>query len=109
MVIGENVFIGSGAMLKDRINVGDFSVVALGSVVLESVEENTTVMGSPARITNEGAQGLLYAPSRKLKEDTEEVKPEAAAALAGTEKLTEGRIAELYWEAFFRLLRAYGL
>ena len=39
VVIGENVFIGSGAMLKDRINVGDFSVVALGSVVLESVEK----------------------------------------------------------------------
>ena len=99
-VIGENAFIGSGAMLKDRIHIGDFSVVALGSVVLENVEDNTTVMGNPARITNEGTQGLLYAPSRKLKEDTAEVKPEAAAALAGTEELTEGRIAELYWEAF---------
>ena len=65
-VIGENVFIGAGALLKDRIRIGDYSVVAMGCVVFGDVDANTTVMGNPARIANEGVQGLLYAPSRKL-------------------------------------------
>ena len=96
-VIGENAFIGSGAMLKDRIRIGDFSVVGIGSAVFEDVASNTTVMGNPARITNEGAQGLLYAPSREMAQAAEtapEKKPESA------EELTPDRVAELYWEAF---------
>jgi sugar O-acyltransferase (sialic acid O-acetyltransferase NeuD family) len=67
-VVGENAFIGSGALLKDRIHVGDYSVVAIGSAVFSDVAEGTTVMGNPARITNEGTQGLLYAPSRALRD-----------------------------------------
>ena len=88
-VIGKNAFIGSGAMLKDRIKVGDFSVVAIGSAVFSDVEPNTTVMGNPARITNEGVQGLLYAPSRQIAQDSEPA-----------ETFTPDHIAKLYWEAF---------
>lgn len=105
-VIGENAFIGAGAMLKDRIRIGDYSVVALGSVVFGDVEANTTVMGNPARITNEGAQGLLYAPSRKLAEagiPAEKQAPGAAVpseAVVQTEMLTPLQVAELYWTAF---------
>ncbi len=95
-VIGENAFIGSGAMLKDRIRIGDFSVVAIGSAVFVNVEANTTVMGNPARITNEGTQGLLYEPSRQMVKE-EQTAPETAPR---EKKLTPDRIAELYWEAF---------
>jgi len=98
-VIGENAFIGSGAMLKDRIRIGDFSVVAIGSAVFSDVEPNTTVMGNPARITNEGVQGLLYAPSRQIARETsqaETVQVETAPA----EPFTADNIAMLYWEAF---------
>ena len=93
-VIGENAFIGSGALLKDRIHVGDYSVVAIGSAVFSDVAEGTTVMGNPARVTNEGEQGLLYAPSRALAD---------AAAMeekSAEETLGPDRVAELYWEAF---------
>ena len=98
-VIGENAFIGSGATLKDRIRIGDFSVVAIGSAVFSDVEANTTVMGNPARIINEGARGLLYAPSRQTAEaaaPAEQQAPEKPAA----EPLAPDRIAELYWETF---------
>ncbi len=95
-VIGENAFIGSGAMLKDRIHIGDFSVVALGSVAFANVEANTTVMGNPARIANEGTQGLLYEPSRQMAKKEQTV-PETAPK---EKKLTPDLIAELYWEAF---------
>ena len=98
-VIGENAFIGSGAMLKDRIRIGDFSVVAIGSVVFSDVGDHITVMGNPARITNEGSQGLLYAPSRRLAEAaTGPAAPPAAAPEAET--FTPERIAELYWDVF---------
>ena len=99
-VIGENAFIGSGAMLKDRIRIGDFSVVAMASAVFSDVADHTTVMGNPARITNEGSQGLLYAPSRQLADSAE---PEAGKAPAGApaaEELTPERVAELYWDVF---------
>ena len=83
-------------MLKDRIHIGDFSVVAIGSAVFNDVEANTTVMGNPARITNEGTQGLLYAPSRQM---AAEPKPAKEAAVCA-EELTPDRVAALYWEAF---------
>ena len=62
--------------------------------MFSDVAKGTTVMGNPARITNEGAQGLLYAPSRQLADAavTEEKRAE--------ETLGPDRIAELYWEAF---------
>ena len=99
-VIGENAFIGAGAMLKDRIRIGDYSVVALGSVVFSDVEANTTVIGNPARITNEGAQGLLYAPSRQLAQGGMPAEKQPPEAAEGAEALTPRRIAELYWTAF---------
>ena len=98
-IIGENVFIGSGAMLKDRIYIGDFSVVALGSAVFSNVEDNVTVMGNPARITNEGAQELLYAPSLQMADIISDEK-KAAQKMLSTEKPSARRISELYWEAF---------
>ena len=99
-VIGENAFIGSGAMLKDRIQIGDFSVVAIGSAVFSDVEANTTVMGNPARVTNEGAQGLLYAPSRQIAGETAPQEQKAPEAAALTEDLSPEAVSELYWEAF---------
>lgn len=99
VMIGENAFIGSGAMLKDRIHIGDYSVVAIGSAVFDDVADNTTVMGNPARITNEGGQGLLYAPSRQITE-TEAPEEKTAETAAETEEFSPDRIAELYWEVF---------
>ena len=99
-VIGENAFIGSGAMLKDRIRIGDFSVVAIGSAVFSDVGDHTTVMGNPARITNEGGQGLLYAPSREAAGAATEA-PRAPGAENPAEGISPDRIPELYWDAFF--------
>ena len=85
-VIGENAFIGAGAMLKDRIRVGAASVVALGAAVFEDVPECATVIGNPARISGEGTQDAVFAPSRAL----EEAQADAAAA----------SVPERYWEVF---------
>ena len=45
--IGNNVLIGAGAKLLGPINIGDKVKIGAGSVVLKSVEKNSTVVGVP--------------------------------------------------------------
>lgn len=47
-VVGENVVIGTGAILLGDITIGDDAVIAAGSVVLESVPPSAMVAGNPA-------------------------------------------------------------
>lgn len=48
--IGNNVLIGAGANVLGNIRVGDCSLVAAGSVVLQEVPPKTTVAGVPAKV-----------------------------------------------------------
>jgi sugar O-acyltransferase (sialic acid O-acetyltransferase NeuD family) len=48
--IGEGVTIGIGATLLERLQIGDRSVIAAGSVVLHDVPENVLVAGIPAAV-----------------------------------------------------------
>ena len=45
--IGNTVLIGAGAKLLGPINIGDNVKIGAGSVVLKSVEKNSTVVGVP--------------------------------------------------------------
>lgn len=47
--IKTGVFIGTGAKLSNRISVGKHSVIGAGSVVLESVNDYSKVVGVPAK------------------------------------------------------------
>lgn len=87
-VIGTNAFIGAGALLKDRIKVGGSSVVALGAAVFEDVPDCVTVIGNPARISGEGVQDAVFAPSKALEAAREKEETPAAS------------IPERYWEVF---------
>ncbi len=48
--IGNNVIIGSGAKVLGSFKVGDNAKIGAGSVVLEEVPPNTTVVGIPGQI-----------------------------------------------------------
>jgi acetyltransferase-like isoleucine patch superfamily enzyme len=50
IVIGNDVWIGSGARLLDGIHVGSNAVIGAGSVVTRSVPSGVTVAGVPARV-----------------------------------------------------------
>lgn len=48
-VIGNDTWIGAGAMIKPDVTLGDGAVVAAGAVVTKDVEPYTIVAGTPAR------------------------------------------------------------
>lgn len=54
--IGNNVVISSGAKILGPFKVGDNSKIGAGSVVLEEVPENCTVVGIPGKIVKRGSQ-----------------------------------------------------
>ncbi len=50
VVLGNNVWIGAGAVILKGVNIGDNAVVGTGSVVTYDVAANTVVAGNPARV-----------------------------------------------------------
>lgn len=53
IVIEDDVWIGSGAILTDGMRIGRGSVVAAGAVVTSDVPAHTVVAGVPARVVRE--------------------------------------------------------
>lgn len=49
IVIGRNVWIGSGAIVLPGISIGDNAIVAAGAVVARDVAADSVVAGTPAR------------------------------------------------------------
>lgn len=59
-VIGNDVFIGAGAVILGDIKIGDNAVIGANSVVINDVPANTFVAGSPAKVVAEkGADSIL--------------------------------------------------
>ena len=50
VVIGDNCFIGAGAIILPNVEIGKGSIVAAGSIVTKSVPECVVVAGNPARV-----------------------------------------------------------
>jgi carbonic anhydrase/acetyltransferase-like protein (isoleucine patch superfamily) len=49
-VIGNDVYIGVGAIVLSGVSIGDGAVVGAGAVVTKSVEPYAIVAGNPARL-----------------------------------------------------------
>lgn len=48
--VGKAVHVGSNATIREKIKIGDFSLIGCGSVVLTDVPSNSIVVGNPARV-----------------------------------------------------------
>ena len=49
--IGDNVWIGAGAIILPGVHIGNNSVIAAGSVVSRDIPENVLAMGVPCRVS----------------------------------------------------------
>ena len=50
IVIGDNTFIGVNTTILPGVSIGKGSVIAAGSVVFDSVPDNSVVKGNPAKV-----------------------------------------------------------
>ena len=50
IVIGNDVWIGRGAVILSGVTIGDGAVIAAGSVITKSIEPYTIVAGNPQRV-----------------------------------------------------------
>ncbi|MBE7705274.1 MAG: serine O-acetyltransferase [Cyanobacteria bacterium SIG29] len=51
--LGDNIVVGSGAKVLGNIEIGSNSRIGAGSVVVDAVPENSTVVGIPGRIVRQ--------------------------------------------------------
>ena len=56
VTIGENVWIGAGALILPGVSIGDDALIGAGSVVTRDVGKGVTVFGNPARPHPQHAQ-----------------------------------------------------
>lgn len=66
--IGRGAIVGAGAIILPRINIGDGCVIGAGAVVTKNIPAGSLVVGSPARIVQDGLP-LLDASGSALQED----------------------------------------
>lgn len=50
VIVGKGVHVGTNSTIREKVNIGDFSLIGSGAVVLNDVEENTVVVGNPAKV-----------------------------------------------------------
>lgn len=55
--IGNNCYIGAGALIMNPVTIGDNVTIGAGSVVTKDIPDNCTVAGNPARIIRREAPG----------------------------------------------------
>lgn len=69
--IGNNVWLGAGAIILPGVTIGDNSIVAAGSVVTRDVEANVIVAGSPAKVMRPITEGddRLYDKTKPVPEE----------------------------------------
>ena len=51
--IGENVWIGAGAIIMPGITIGKNTVIGAGSIVTKDIPENCIAVGNPCRVMRE--------------------------------------------------------
>lgn len=56
VTIGNNVWIGGGAMILPGVTIGDNVVIGAGSVVTHSIPSNTIAYGNPCQVVRENKE-----------------------------------------------------
>lgn len=75
--VGENCWIGAGALIMPGVTIGDNSVIGAGSVVTKDIPANVVAYGNPCRVAreiNEHDREFYYKDRRITKEIFDEIK-----------------------------------
>lgn len=51
--IGNNVYIGPNVCIVEDVKIGNDTIIAAGSVVIRDIPQNSTAVGSPAKVISE--------------------------------------------------------
>ena len=65
--VGNNVFIGKGALILPNVEIGDNCIVGANSVVTKNIESNSVVGGNPAKVLKKTDEYLIKAQANSLK------------------------------------------
>lgn len=57
VTINSGCYIGTGANVIEKLNLGEWSIIGAGSTVIRDVPANTTVVGNPGKIIKERLPG----------------------------------------------------
>lgn len=75
--VGENCWIGAGAVIMPGVTIGDNSVIGAGSVVTKDIPANVVAYGNPCRVAREISEHdreFYYKDRRITKEIFDEIK-----------------------------------
>ena len=50
VIIGKNVWIGSGSIILPGVSIGDNAIIGAGSVVTKDIPKNSIAVGNPAKV-----------------------------------------------------------
>jgi acetyltransferase-like isoleucine patch superfamily enzyme len=93
VVIGDNVFIGTGSIILKGVRIGSNTIVGAGSVVTKDIPSNSVAMGNPCKVRMSIGD---YYKKRKMKY-VEEAKLYAFEIYRKTKKIPK---REDFWEEF---------
>ena len=61
VIIGDNVWIGGGAIILPGVTIGNNVVIGAGSIVTKDIPDNVIAVGNPCRVIKENKQSrMLY-------------------------------------------------
>lgn len=67
ITLGDNVWIGAGAIILPGVTIGDNSIIGAGSVVTKDIEPDSIAVGNPARILRKITEDdYIYEDGKKI-------------------------------------------
>ena len=73
VTLGDNVWIGDGAIVCKGVCIGDNSIIGAGSVVTQDIPENVIAAGNPAKVVRALDPAQTLTTRRSMLEDGEDV------------------------------------
>lgn len=68
VTIGDNVFVGAGAIILPGVNIGNNVIIGAGAVIAKDIPQDSVVVGNPAKII--GSTAAYIEKNRAMMDDS---------------------------------------